>query len=121
MKTFNDELLVFKNSVMIKNTVDRWMHKVIDQMRKSNRFIIKKAILDLGFVTCSSNRFDWINNFPLSVCLTADNVWWTVEVENVFNEIELVSYIYINLNNTQLINLKPTYYKIMQFRNIMLS
>jgi hypothetical protein len=59
--------------------------------------MIKKAVLDLGFVSNSSNRFDWINNFPLSVCLTADNVWWTIEVENVFNEIELVSYIWYQL------------------------
>jgi len=93
MKTFNDEVLIFKDYVIIKNTVDKWMHKVINQMQKSNRFMIKKAILDLGFVSCSITRCDWINNFPLAVCLTADNVWWTVEVENVFNEIKLVSHI----------------------------
>jgi len=91
MTTCNGEVLKFKNDVIVKNAVDRWMLKVIDQMRKSNRFLIKKAILDLGNTSCSSGRCGWINSFPESVCLAADNVWWTVEVEHVFNEINLVS------------------------------
>lgn len=91
MTTCNDEVLVYKNRVVIKNTVDKWMLEVIDQMQKSNRYMIKKAILDLGNISYLSNRRDWINNFPLSVCLVADSVWWTVEVENIFNEINLVS------------------------------
>lgn len=89
--------------MIIKNTVDKWMLKVIDQMQKSNRFMIKKAILDLGNDTsCSSTICDWINNFPESICLTADNVWWTVEVEHVFNEMYFVSishYTFIHLSN----------------------
>lgn len=92
MTTCNNEVLTFKNSVIIKNTVDKWMHKVIDQMQKSNRFMIKKAILDLGNNTsCSNTNCDWINKFPEPICLTADNVWWTVEVEHTFNEIDFVS------------------------------
>lgn len=99
MKTCNGEVLTFQNYVIIKNTVDKWLHKVIDQMQNSNRCMIKKAIMDLGFVSSSSTRYDWIDNFPLSVCLTADNVWWTIEVENVFDEIKLVSFIfYVYLN-----------------------
>jgi hypothetical protein len=67
------------------------MLKVIDQMQKSNRFMIKKAILDLGNnISYSSTRYDWINNFPESICLTAENVWWTVEVEHIFNKIDFV-------------------------------
>lgn len=91
MTTCNDEVLKFRNDVIIKNSVDKWMLKVIDQMQKSNRFLIKKAILDLGNTSCSSSRCGWLNSFPESVCLTADNVWWTVEVEHVLNEINLVS------------------------------
>lgn len=91
MKTCHNEVLVFKNSVIIKNSVDKWMLKVIDQMQKSNRYTIKRAILDLGNISGSKTRFDWIDNFPESVCLTADNVWWTIEVEHVFNKINLVS------------------------------
>lgn len=91
MTSCNDEVLVFNNDVIVKNTVDKWLYKVIDQMHKSNRFMIKKAILEFGNISCSNTRCDWINNFPESVCLTASNVWWTVEVENVFNEINLVS------------------------------
>lgn len=91
MTTCNDEVLVYKNDVVIKNTVEKWMLEVIDQMQKSNRYMIKKAILDLGNISYSNNRSDWMNNFPVSVCLIADKVWWTVEVENIFNEINLVS------------------------------
>lgn len=91
MTTYNDEILVFKNDIVIKNSVDKWMNKVIEQMHKSNRFMIKKAILELGNISCPNTRCDWISNFPESICLTADNVWWAVEVENVFNEINLVS------------------------------
>lgn len=91
MTTCNDEVLTFKNFVIIKNTVDKWMLKVIDQMQKSNRHTIKKAILDLGNILSTNSSCDWIDNFPESICLIANNVWWTVEVENVFNEILLVS------------------------------
>lgn len=91
MTSYNDEILVFKNDIIVKNSVDKWMNKVIEEMHKSNRFMIKKAILALGNIPYPSTRCDWINNFPESVCLTADNVWWTVEVEHVFNEINLVS------------------------------
>lgn len=91
MTTYNDEILVFKNSVIIKNTIDKWMLKVIDQMQKSNRYMIKKAILDLGNTVGLSAKREWIDNFPESVCLIAENVWWTVEVEHIFSEIHLVS------------------------------
>lgn len=91
MVTCNDEKLHFKNVVIVKNTVDKWMLKVIDQMQKSNRFMIKKAILHLGNICNTVTNCDWIDNFPESVCLTAENVWWTIEVENIFNEINLVS------------------------------
>lgn len=91
MTTHNNEVLIFKNCVVVKNTVDKWMLKVIGQMQKSHRFMIKKAILDLGNLSCLSARSDWINDFPESVCLTADNVWWTAEVEHIFSEINLVS------------------------------
>lgn len=89
--TYNNEILDFKNNVIIKNTVDKWMIKVIDQMQKSNRFMIKKAILDLGNNNSySSTICEWINNFPESICLTAENVWWAVEVEHIFNKIDFV-------------------------------
>lgn len=91
MTTCNDEVLVYANCVAIKNTVDKWMLEVVGQMQKSNRYMIKKAILDLGNISYSNSRSDWINDFPVSVCLIADKVWWTVEVENIFNEIHLVS------------------------------
>lgn len=91
MTTFNDEVLVFKNDVIIKNSVDKWMLKIIDQMQKSNRYMIKKAILEFGSSTCSNARYDWLNKFPGSVCLTAENVWWTVELEHIFSEMQLVS------------------------------
>lgn len=91
MKTCHNEELIFKNNVIIKNSVDKWMLKVIDQMQKSNRFVIKKAIMDYANILSTSSVCDWIDNFPSSVCLTADNVWWTVEVENVFDEINSVS------------------------------
>lgn len=91
MITCNDEILEFQNTVMIKNSVDKWMLKVIDQMQKSNRFMIKKAILNLGNISNSNIRYDWINSFPKLVCLSAENVWWTAEVENIFKEINFVS------------------------------
>lgn len=103
MVTCYNEVLLFKNDVIIKNTVDKWMLKVIDQMQKSNRFIIKKAIMDFTNISSSNSMCDWIDNFPSSVCLAADNVWWTVEVENVFNEINSVS-VGLNILNLLLLN-----------------
>lgn len=91
MTTLNNEVLVFRNDVIIENTVDKWMLEVVDQMQKSNRYTIKKAILDLGNSPCSSARCEWLDKFPGSVCLTAENVWWTVEVEHTFCEMQQVS------------------------------
>jgi len=90
MTTCDGETLTFKSPVAVKHAVDKWLLKVVDQMRTSNRFSIKKAILDSGTNVPGDGRV-WTDGFPVSVCLIADHVWWTAEVEHVFDEMGAVS------------------------------
>lgn len=62
------------------------MNLVLAEMRKSNRFITKKSIYVYGKVR--RPRTEWILDFQGMICLGANAVWWTAEVENVFAKIK---------------------------------
>lgn len=58
------------------------MTDVLKEMRKSNRYITKKSIYDYG--KSHRPRTQWMMDYQGMVCLAANQVWWTAEVENVF-------------------------------------
>lgn len=95
MASCDGELLQLNNCIVVQKSVDDWMHKLIEEMQKTHRHLTKKAILDYASATNGSSRFDWLHNFQGSVCLVADDVWWTAEVNNVFKEMHSVSIIII--------------------------
>ena len=68
---------------MTEGRVEDWMTEVLNEMRKANRFITKRAIFDFGKER-ERSRPDWILLFQGMVCLAANQVWWTAEVEEVF-------------------------------------
>lgn len=86
MKSSEGELMHFKNQVSTDGRVEDWMNDVLSEMRFSNRFITKKAIFDYG-KNKEMSRPDWIMMYQGMVCLAANQVWWTSEVEEVFNRV----------------------------------
>ncbi|XP_050088792.1 dynein axonemal heavy chain 10 [Anopheles aquasalis] len=77
------ELMEFEHQVTVKDRVENWMSEVLREMRRTNRFITKKAIYDYGKHR-ELARTDWIMQYQGMVCLAANQVWWTAEVEEVF-------------------------------------
>lgn len=83
MNSSEGEIMKFKNQVKTEGRVEEWMNDVLDEMRNSNRHITKKAIFEYG-KNKDMPRTDWILMYQGMVCLAANQVWWTSEVEEVF-------------------------------------
>uniref|UniRef100_A0A6E8V0M9 Dynein heavy chain 10, axonemal n=1 Tax=Anopheles coluzzii TaxID=1518534 RepID=A0A6E8V0M9_ANOCL len=80
------EVMEFENQVPVKERVENWMNEVLKEMRRTNRFITKKAIFHYG-KDRELGRPDWIMLYQGMVCLAANQVWWTAEVEEVFAKV----------------------------------
>lgn len=59
------------------------MGAMLEEMRVTNRYITKKGIFVYGRHR-ELTRVDWILMFQGMICLAANQVWWTAEVEEVF-------------------------------------
>jgi dynein heavy chain, axonemal len=86
MNSSEGEVLNFKNHVRTEGRVEDWMNDVLNEMRFSNRYITKKAVFDYG-KNKEVSRTDWIMMHQGMVCLCANQVWWTSEVEEVFQKV----------------------------------
>ncbi|XP_053669700.1 dynein axonemal heavy chain 10 [Anopheles nili] len=80
------EVMEFENHVPVQDRVENWMNEVLKEMRRTNRFITKKAIYHYG-KDRELTRPDWIMIYQGMVCLAANQVWWTAEVEEVFDKV----------------------------------
>ncbi|XP_046382890.1 dynein axonemal heavy chain 10 [Ischnura elegans] len=80
------EVMEFLDVVRISSKVEDWMTEVLAAMCAANRFITKKAIFYYGKML--KTRTEWILDFQGMVCLASNQVWWTAEVENVFNRMK---------------------------------
>lgn len=80
------EVMEFRDSVVAVDRVENWMNLVLAEMRKTNRYLTKKAIFEYGKIR-ERSRVDWILAYQGMVCLAANAVWWTAEVEEVFAKI----------------------------------
>ena len=85
MISAEEEVMNFRNEVLTDGRVEDWMNDVLKEMRQSNRFITKKAIYDYGKTI--RPRTDWILDYQGMVCLASNQVWWTAEVEHVFEKL----------------------------------
>ncbi|XP_055585529.1 dynein axonemal heavy chain 10-like [Uranotaenia lowii] len=81
------EVMQFQTRVPVKGRVESWMTDVLQEMRATNRYISKKAIFDYGKER-ERTRPDWIMLYQGMVCLAANQVWWTAEVEEVFAKVK---------------------------------
>lgn len=86
MNSSEGEIMKFKNQVKTEGRVEEWMNDVLSEMRNTNRHITKKAIFDYGR-NKDMPRTDWILMYQGMICLAANQVWWTSEVEEVFHRV----------------------------------
>ncbi|XP_055618804.1 dynein axonemal heavy chain 10 isoform X2 [Toxorhynchites rutilus septentrionalis] len=87
MVSAEGEVMEFQQYVVVRDRVESWMTDVLNEMRTTNRFITKKAIYDYG-KDRERARPDWIMLYQGMVCLAANQVWWTAEVEEVFSKVK---------------------------------
>ncbi|KAG5670791.1 hypothetical protein PVAND_001030 [Polypedilum vanderplanki] len=86
MNSSEGETMQFKNQVQAEGRVEEWMNEVLKEMRSSNRHITKKSIFDYG-KNKDMSRPDWIMMYQGMICLAANQIWWTSEVEEVFQRV----------------------------------
>ncbi|XP_061623123.1 dynein axonemal heavy chain 10-like [Phyllopteryx taeniolatus] len=85
MVSAEGEVMEFQKPVQIKGRVEEWMTGVLHEMRRTNRLVTKEAI----FRYCEDRgRVDWMLLFQGMVVLATNQVWWTWEVEDVFNNLK---------------------------------
>lgn len=90
------EIMEFKTEVLIDGPIENWMNDVLKEMWTSNRYLIKKSIFDYG--NTRKARCNWMLDYQGQMCLAANGVWWTAEVENAFLEIdEVYLHYYVNI------------------------
>ncbi|XP_067084612.1 dynein axonemal heavy chain 10 [Osmerus mordax] len=78
------EVMDLRQAVPAEGRVEEWMTGVLLEMRRTNRLITKDAI----FHYCEDRgRVDWMLLYQGMVVLAANQVWWTWEVEDVFNKV----------------------------------
>ncbi|KAM4616801.1 dynein axonemal heavy chain 10 [Polymixia lowei] len=79
------EVMELKKPVPAEGRVEEWMTGVLLEMRRTNRLITKEAI----FRYCEDrSRVDWMLLYQGMVVLAGNQVWWTWEVEDVFNKVK---------------------------------
>ncbi|XP_014674920.1 PREDICTED: dynein heavy chain 10, axonemal-like [Priapulus caudatus] len=79
------EEMVFRKSIPAEGRVEDWMTNVLQEAWRTNRLLTKEAI----FYYCDNvSRVDWMLRHQGMVCLAANQVWWTWQVEDVFKKVK---------------------------------
>ncbi|XP_015274779.1 PREDICTED: dynein heavy chain 10, axonemal [Gekko japonicus] len=79
------EVMEFRKAIAAEGRVENWMTAVLAEMRRTNRLITKEAI----FRYCEDrSRVDWMLMYQGMMVLAANQVWWTWEVEDVFQKVK---------------------------------
>ncbi|CAH1394224.1 unnamed protein product [Nezara viridula] len=73
------EMISFKNQIKMIKSVPIWMNSVVQEMKKTVKYIIKMSIYNYASVKQSCS--DWIINHAGVCTLVACKIWWTAEVE----------------------------------------
>jgi dynein heavy chain len=84
MSSSEGETLPFNRFVQIEGRVEEWMTRVEAEMKRSNRLLSKSAIYNYASV----DRLEWLKQNLGMVGLVGSQVWWTWEVEDVFQNIK---------------------------------
>ncbi|XP_035496799.2 dynein axonemal heavy chain 10-like [Scophthalmus maximus] len=85
MVSAEGEVMELRKPVPVEGRVEDWMTGVLLEMRRTNRLITKEAI----FYYCRDrSRVDWMLLYQGMVVLAATQVWWTWELEDVFENVK---------------------------------
>ncbi|XP_048858906.1 dynein axonemal heavy chain 10 [Brienomyrus brachyistius] len=85
MVSAEGEVMDLRQPVPAEGRVEEWMFSVLLEMRRTNRLITKEAV----FRYCEDrSRVDWMLLYQGMVVLAGSQVWWTWEVEDVFNRMK---------------------------------
>uniref|UniRef100_A0A3P8UAE7 Dynein axonemal heavy chain 10 n=1 Tax=Amphiprion percula TaxID=161767 RepID=A0A3P8UAE7_AMPPE len=85
MVSAEGEVMELRNPIPVEGRVEEWMMGVLLEMRRTNRLITKEAI----FHYCEDrSRLDWMLLYQGMMVLAANQVWWTWEVEDVFQKVK---------------------------------
>lgn len=63
-----------------------WLNSILNEMHKTHRFLIKKAIFNYA-KGIERTRIEWMQENVGMVCLAANSVWFTAEMEETFRQI----------------------------------
>ncbi|KAJ3359470.1 Dynein heavy chain 10, axonemal, partial [Kappamyces sp. JEL0680] len=84
MSSSEGEVFNFSKPAPIDGRVEEWMTNVENEMKRSNRSLTKEAV----FHYASMDRLAWFQTYLGMVGLAGSQVWWTWEVEDVFQKIK---------------------------------
>uniref|UniRef100_A0A3Q1G9E8 Dynein axonemal heavy chain 10 n=1 Tax=Acanthochromis polyacanthus TaxID=80966 RepID=A0A3Q1G9E8_9TELE len=84
MVSAEGEVMELRNPIPVEGRVEEWMMGVLLEMRRTNRLITKEAI----FRYCEDRSVDWMLLYQGMMVLAANQVWWTWEVEDVFQKVK---------------------------------
>nr|XP_039267660.1 dynein heavy chain 10, axonemal-like [Styela clava] len=85
MVSAEKEVMDFKKPVPAEGRVEDWMTAVLQEMRSTNRKITKESL----FNYCNNvERVEWMLQYQGMVVLACNQVWWTWEVEDVFQRVK---------------------------------
>ena len=83
MTSDEGEKYFFETPVKPEGTVEQYMNKVDDEMKKSLHVITKRAVY--GYA--KEDRIPWISKQLGMVALVGTQIWWTFSVEDVFRRV----------------------------------
>ncbi|CAH8443146.1 unnamed protein product [Heterobilharzia americana] len=79
--SFEGETMIFNKPVFLVGKVEEWLTSMENEMQHTNRLLTKKAI----FYYCNQkSRVAWMFDYQGMVVLAASQIWFTWEVEDVF-------------------------------------
>ncbi|KAI3386976.1 hypothetical protein SNEBB_002464 [Seison nebaliae] len=78
------ESMTFKKPVATVGRVEDWMNNIVTEMRSTNRLITKQGIF---YYRHKQTRVKWMLEYQGMVVLAVNQIWWTWEVEDVFNKV----------------------------------
>ncbi|XP_014219672.1 dynein heavy chain 10, axonemal [Copidosoma floridanum] len=81
------EVMDFREPVVAEGHIEEWLVLALEEMRRSNRYLTKKAVFEYGKMLKA--RTEWMLDFQGMLILVANQIWWTAEVENVFKKIAM--------------------------------
>lgn len=87
LETTDSERLLFRQVVSVSGhrPLEVWMNGILQEMRATMRYSIKKAVFEFAKSREKlMTREEWAEEFPTSVLLPAISIWWTTEIEEVF-------------------------------------